>query len=170
MPESCCCSWHHLWFFPRFNTQWPQEAKTHKSTTLQTFKFTLQGWGRGCGLPPTVLKRRLELGRGRRSDRTRGREGELSDAGTWWKGMLMLSTLISCAATANPPFAPCDINTLKTSFVSAVVSLIKIWPKSLLLICAITLSRLSRQADSVAFSLLKWPGSGVQSAPLYYVI
>lgn len=67
----------------------------------------------------------------------------------------MLSTLISCSATANPPFAPRDINTLKTSFVSAVVSLIKIWPKSLVLICAITLSTLSRQADSVAFSLLK---------------
>lgn len=67
----------------------------------------------------------------------------------------MLSTLISYTATAKPPFAPCDINTLKTSFVSAVVSLIKIWPKSLVSIGAITLSRLSRQADSVAFSLLK---------------
>ena len=67
----------------------------------------------------------------------------------------MLSTLISGSATADPPFAPRDINTLKTSFVSAVVSLIKIWPKSLLLIHAITLSTLSRRADSVAFSLLK---------------
>lgn len=67
----------------------------------------------------------------------------------------MLSTLISCSTTANPAFAPHDINTLKTSFVSAVVSLIKIWPKSLVLICAITLSTLSRRADSVAFSLLK---------------
>lgn len=67
----------------------------------------------------------------------------------------MLSTLISHTATEKPPFAPCDINTLKTSFVSAVVSLIKIRPKSLLLIGAITLSRLSQQADSVAFFLLK---------------
>lgn len=82
----------------------------------------------------------------------------------------MLSTLIKCPATAKPPFAPHNINTLKTSFVSAAVSLIKIWLKSLVLICAITLSTLSRQADSVAFSLLKRPGLRVQSAPLYYVI
>lgn len=169
LESSCCWSWLHLWFFPFFpwfNQQWPREVKTHKSTTSQTFKFTLQGGG---GALPS--EKRCWEKTARQRKRTRGGgEGELSDLGTWWKGMLMLSTLINYTATAKPPFAPCDINTLKTSFVSAVVSLIKILPKSLVLIGAITLSRLSRQADSVAFSLLKWPSSGVQSASLYYVI
>lgn len=154
-------------FFPGSTNNDHGEVKTHKSTTSQTFKFTLQGGG--GALSP---EKRCWEKRARQRKRTRGGEGEgeLSDLGTWWKGMLMLSTLINYTATAKPPFAPCDINTLKTSFVSAVVSLIKILPKSLVLIGAITLSRLSRQADSVAFSLLKWPSSGVQSAPLYYVI
>lgn len=67
----------------------------------------------------------------------------------------MLSTLISHYASASLPFSPHYINTLKTSFVSAVVSLIKIWPKSLVLIYAINLSTLSRRADSVAFCVLK---------------
>lgn len=174
MPESCCWSWHHLWFLSGLTDSDHRKLRHIKAQPCRPSSSPCRlGEGPGAisdGSEKAFGEREGEKKRMWQSDRTRGREGVLSDLGTWWKGMLMLSTLISCAATAKPPFAPCDINTLKTSFVSAVVSLIKIWPKSLVLICAITLSRLSRRADSVAFSLLKWPGSGVQSAPLYYVI